>query len=216
MAILKSTCPHCVTHNIALMVTGSFNSFDDYTWAIFLKCPKCLMPTCAVLHDTDGDGNWDPGDLKDSAGDPTDHGWTIIGFWPEPAKPLIPENLPKNVERIYLQAERNFPVQGNEEAAGTMYRKALDVGLKEFAPDVRGSLADRIKKLAADNKLTTEIAEWSTHVRVLGNEAAHDDEPPSRADLTDLRNFSEMVMRYLFSLPAMVAARKPPVTSGEP
>jgi hypothetical protein len=32
-----------------------------------------------------------------------------------------------DIVRIYLQAESNFRIEGNEEAAGTMYRKALDI-----------------------------------------------------------------------------------------
>ena len=134
--------------------------------------------------------------------------WVVERFWPEPPRLLVPEALPPDVERIYLQAERNFPTEGNEEAAGTMYRKALDVGLKKIDPAAKGTLAARIKNLAAAGKLTPDIAEWADHVRDLGNEAAHDEEPPTRPELADLRNFTEMVMRYLFSLPAMVSARK--------
>ncbi|MGJ5075509.1 DUF4145 domain-containing protein [Bradyrhizobium oligotrophicum] len=133
----------------------------------------------------------------------------VKDFWPPPPGPLIPEHLPPDVERIYLQAERNYSIEGNEEAAGTMYRKALDVGLKKIDPDARGVLAARIKKLAGASKLTPDIAEWADHVRDLGNDAAHEEAPPTRQELEDLRNFTEMVMRYLFSLPALVQARKP-------
>jgi hypothetical protein len=148
------------------------------------------------------------------SGDVLGHGWEIKQFWPAVPGPLIPENLPVDVERIYLAAERNFPTPGNEEPAGAMYRKALDVGLKKIDPETKGVLAIRIKKLAAAGKLTPDIAEWSGHIRVLGNEAAHDEDPPTREELTDLRNFTEMVMRYLFSLPSMVGARRPKTISG--
>jgi hypothetical protein len=139
--------------------------------------------------------------------DLTNH-FYVEEFWPEAAGPVIPENMPSDVERIYLQAERNYPTEGNEEAAGTMYRKALDVGLKKIDATVTGTFAARIKKLAANGKLTADIAEWADHVRDLGNEAAHEDAPPTREELTELRSISEMVMRYLFSLPAMVQARR--------
>jgi hypothetical protein len=135
--------------------------------------------------------------------------YTVKAMWPEVAGPVIPEAMPPDVERIYLQAERNFPIAGNEEAAGTMYRKALDIGLKKIDATVKGTLATRIKKLAEAGNLTKDIAEWSDHVRDLGNEAAHEEVPPTREELEDLRNITEMVMRYLFSLPAMVKARKP-------
>jgi hypothetical protein len=53
---------------------------------------------------------------------------------------LIPEYLPPEIERIYIQGERNFPTEGNEDAAGTMYRKALDIGLKQIDPGLTGML----------------------------------------------------------------------------
>jgi hypothetical protein len=143
-------------------------------------------------------------------GDVAGRAWKVEEFWPKVAGPLIPENLPTDVERVYLQAERNFPTLGNEEAAGTMYHKALDIGLKKIDPAATGMLKAKFKKLAADGKLTADIAEWSDHVRDLGNEAAHEEDPPTREELIDLRSFTEMVMRYLFTLPTMVTARKPP------
>lgn len=202
--ILKYKCPHCRTDGLALDIVETHPfSKNKHAVAVHLQCPKCERPCCAIMFQTNE--VWPQAAKRD----PQDNGWTIHEFWPKEDGPLIPESLPPDVERIYLQAERNFPVEGNEEAAGTMYRKALDVGLKKIDPTSTGVLAARIKKLAAAGKLTPDIAEWSDHVRDLGNEAAHDEEPPTREELTDLRNFAEMVMRYLFSLPALVTARKP-------
>jgi hypothetical protein len=188
-------------------------SFGDWQATVHLDCPKCNLPSCAVLVAPAGSvltiNKWDGYD-----GDLLSHDWEVKHFWPAVPGPLIPENLPSDVERIYLAAERNFPTPGNEEPAGAMYRKALDVGLKKIDPDTKGMLATRIKKLATAGKLTPDIAEWSGHIRVLGNEAAHDEDPPTREELTDLRNFAEMVMRYLFSLPSMVSARKPKTGPG--
>jgi hypothetical protein len=80
--------------------------------------------------------------------------------------------------------------------------------LKKISPDASGTLAARIKKLAAEHKLTPAIAEWADHIRELGNESAHEDKPPSKEDLTALRSITDMVMRYLFTLPKMVELRK--------
>jgi uncharacterized protein DUF4145 len=202
--ILQYKCPHCETNNIALdVIKAAPFERDAKVMVVHLQCPKCELPSSALM--AYGGQEWPQQPKRD----PQNYEWTVWKFWPEAVGPLIPESLPPDVERIYLQAEHNFPVKGNEEASGTMYRKALDVGLKKIDPDTTGTLAARIKKLAAANKLTPDIAEWSDHVRDLGNEAAHEEEPPTRAELADLRNFTEMVMRYLFSLPALVTARKP-------
>jgi Domain of unknown function (DUF4145) len=153
--------------------------------------------------------------LQGQPGDLTQHGWQVFSFWPVAPGPLIPEHLPPEVERVYLQAERNFPISGNEEAAGTMYRKALDVGLKIIDPSVTtGVLKARIATLVQRNLLTPALGEWAEQIRLLGNEAAHEIDQPTRDEVEALRNFSDLVLRYLFTLPAMVAARKAPVSAG--
>jgi hypothetical protein len=99
-------------------------------------------------------------------------------------------------------------MSGNEEAAGTMYRKALDVGLKLVAPTVTGTLKARIATLVQQHILTQALGEWAEQIRLLGNEAAHEIDQPTREEVKALRNFSDLVLRYLFTLPAMVATKR--------
>lgn len=143
-------------------------------------------------------------------------GWAIQDFWPEVPIPTAPELLPPDVTRVYLQAERNFTILGNEEAAGIMYRKALDVGLKKIDPSLTGTLGTKIKRLSDSARLTTDIAQWAGHIRDIGNDATHEEDPISRDELVDLRNFSEMVLRYLFSLPNAVKKRRGEKLDWEP
>jgi hypothetical protein len=69
-------------------------------------------------------------------------------------------------------------------------------------------LGAKIKKLAASGKLTTDLAEWSDHIRDLGNDATHEETPLTRKELEELRGFTEMVLRYLFTLPNMIKKRR--------
>jgi hypothetical protein len=151
--------------------------------------------------------------LQGVQGDLTQHKWEVVKFWPVAPGPLIPEHLPPEVERVYLQAERNFPISGNEEAAGTMYRKALDVGLKIIAPSVTGTLKARIATLVQQNLLTPSLGEWAEQIRLLGNEMTHEIDQPTHEEVEALRNFSDLVLRYLFTLPGMVTARKASVSA---
>jgi hypothetical protein len=201
-----------LTKDIALGVVA-WTKLADQKAVAHLECPRCKMPSAAEISIASGKPSSVPGfgHLIQHGGDPTLHGWTIDYFWPDIPKPNLPEFLPPEVERIYLQAERNFAVAGNEDAAGTMYRKALDIGLKAISPSLTGMLGPKIKKLTENGVLTNDIAAWSDQVRELGNEAAHDAPQPTREDITDLRNFAEMVLRYLFTLPNMVRKRR-----GEP
>lgn len=212
MATFTHKCPHCLTEHIALIVMAGW-MLEDFIAALVFQCPKCRGPGAAIIETIDSRAAIYPRDWMSSSGDIAAYWGIKSGPWPAVPPPLIPDHLPEDVQRICLQAERNFPVAGNEEAAGTMYRKALDVGLKKIDPDAKGVLAARIKKLAADHKLTPAIAEWADHIRDLGNEAAHENEPPTREELAALRSFTEMVMRYLFTLPKMVELRKDPAAA---
>ena len=98
------------------------------------------------------------------------------------------ENLPKNWD-----------------AAGAMFRKALDVGLKvKFPEDSKGSLYERIGRAAQRHDLTPELAEWAHKIRLDGNDAAHGEVPFSDEDAERLQVFTELVFRYLFTLPGMM------------
>ena len=211
MAILTHKCPHCLTEHIAMRSVAS-TAMGGWNCALHVVCPKCQYPSSAHLTST-GQGAPQPDQLHSQPGDVVQLNWTVQTVWPAPPSLLIPENLPTDVERIYVQAERNFPVTGNEEAAGTMYRKALDVSLKIIAPDVTGVLKSRIAKLVSKNLLTPSRGEWADQIRLLGNDTAHELDQPTREELEALRNFSDLVLRYLFTLPALVAARKAPVAA---
>jgi hypothetical protein len=186
---------------------------DMHTGFLHLSCPKCNFPSSAKIMATTATPH---GNLMQHPGEFSVLGWRQAGFWPDPPKPIIPELLPPDVERIYLQAERNFPILGNEEAAGAMYGKALDIGLKKIDPTLSGMLGQKIKKLSENGKLTADISEWSKHVRDIRNDAVHEEDPVTREELIVLRNFSEMVLRYLFSLPNAVRKRRSEKLEWEP
>ncbi len=97
-----------------------------------------------------------------------------------------------------------------------MYGKSLDIGLKKIDPKLTGMLGQKIKKLSADGKLTTDISEWSQQIRDIRNDAVHEEDPVTREELIALRNFSEMVLRYLFTLPNAVRKRRGEKLEWEP
>lgn len=215
MATIKHECPHCRVKDMALVVsTWTPHSGTRYAGIAHLTCPRCSLPSAAKIEARQGGGEYNQ--LIQNGGDPTYNSpWAISNFWPRPSGPEVPDNLPEDVNRIYLQAESNFAINGNEEAAGTMYRKALDVGLKKIDTALTGTLGQKIQSLTKSGKLTSDILEWSTHVRDLGNDAAHEEIPPTREELENLRGFTDMVLQYLFTLPAMVKKRREQIPSAE-
>jgi hypothetical protein len=172
MAVLTHKCPHCLTEHMGLRVVAV--EVANAGASVHLNCPKCKNPSSARIVPAREQNviGWNV--LMQQPGEIVDLAWKIEKFWPEVPGPIIPDLLPPEVERIYLQGERNFPIEGNEEAAGTMYRKALDVGLKIVDPSITGVLKARIAELVKQNKITPSLGEWADQIRLLGNDTAHE------------------------------------------
>ena len=97
-----------------------------------------------------------------------------------------------------------------------MFRETLEEALKELFPDLSGeSLSFQIKEAAAQQALTPDLAEWSHHIRLEGNKAAHA-APYKEEEAHALAAFTEMVLRYLFTLPGMVKEKRGQAQKGEP
>ena len=107
-----------------------------------------------------------------------------------------------------LQAEKNFPIAGSEEASAMMYRRSLELTLADLYPAQKGTLAKRIKDLVEKHTLPEAMGQWADEIRQLGNEAAHDPDDVDRPQLTMIRGFTDATLRYLYTLPAEVAARR--------
>jgi hypothetical protein len=153
--------------------------------------------------------------LKEGPSVPGD-AWEVQSFWPKPQPTRIPEYLPDVVARAFRQGETNLGIADHEEAAATMFRRALDTALKLKFPEMKGDLNKKIIKLAETHVIPATLAEWAHEVRGIGNDGAHDLEGCSQDDAEAARDFVDAVLRYLFSLPGMIAARRPEASEPEP
>ncbi len=120
----------------------------------------------------------------------------------------IPEHLPENVRKFFVQGVDNLH-QKNFDAAGLMFRKALEVALKRIIPDHNQcSLHKLIKKAASSGNLTSELAEWADEIRILGNSAAHEDNPFSMDEAQQVSEFAKLVLNYVVTLPEKLRAAR--------
>src|SRR5690349_3365611 len=127
---VQLNCPHCLTTNsgftglsYALLRPGG----PDYI--VLLQCGVC--------------GN---GVIGKYAGGPNFPTWfsnqlgqkpALIETWPERRVTEVPQHLPDNVASYYRQGMGSLD-QKHYDAAGTMFRKALDTGLKKLNPQGKG------------------------------------------------------------------------------
>ncbi|WP_305547532.1 DUF4145 domain-containing protein [Methylobacterium sp. NEAU K] len=127
--------------------------------------------------------------------------------YPPSAVSSAPDHVPEKVARVYVQAEE-AEKRNHLDTAAMGYRKTIDIGLKAFAPDVRGDFGPRINKLAEDGKLPPALKDWCHQVRLLGNEGTHELDEPAAEDVADLAGFTQSVLEYLFTMPKRVEDRK--------
>lgn len=233
MALLVFDCPHCSTVRSGLSVFGTrlwpkefkkqvgaarAGHSPQYRWDIVVgaQCHNCHKPVSAHLT---GGGDPQHEGAYEAFGQHTNHkllspgnvvdlGFSIVDVWPAKPVPSVPAHVPPAVERAMLQAEKNFPQEGNEEAAAMMYRRALELTLGDLHPALKGSLAARIKNLVGQKVLPQAVGDWADEIRELGNEAAHDPTEVSREELEMIRGFADATLRYLYTLPAEVSARR--------
>ncbi len=90
------------------------------------------------------------------------------------------------------------------------YRKALDIATKALASEKEAgmNLAPRVKAMKEAGKIAVDLADWADRVRSLGNEANHEAGEPSKEDIDDLANFTEMTLVYLFEMPERVRLKR--------
>ena len=198
MSIFQANCPYCGTNGVAFSVIEERPSGVNFTrrWETFAICGHCARAVLAIFYMPDDNK---PSDYMKAG---ASRNLPRPELFPSPTATEASEHTPDNVARFYTQGMENL--SRNWDAAGTMFRKALDTGLKKKFPELRGNLKTRIDRAVADGKLLPELGDWAHQIRLGGNDAAHDDEPFTKEEAEGLQTFTRLVFLYLFTLPGML------------
>jgi hypothetical protein len=199
-------CPYCQTKRAAFHgnYPVPFKPGDTNNFIMLMQCQICGHGIVAKFYSSNGHqfSQWVQGQVG-MAGNAT-----LEQTFPKPVAAAAPGHTPENVGRFYLQGMDN--IARNFDAAGTMFRKSLDAALKHLDPTGKGTLEKRIDNLPAATGVTPAMKDWAQQIRHLGNDAAHEDDPFTEAEAKSLQAFTELFLTYAFTLPGMLAARKPP------
>ncbi len=196
-ASIPLTCPHSRTERALFTVGGFMPMPTESNFSIvLLQCSICsegvILKTFGSVQSWMQSGSI--GHVK------------MLRHYPISEKPAAPQHVPTNVARFYLQGEDNV-ARRHFDASGAMFRKALDTALKAIHPEGKGVLAKRIDNLPVETGVTHAMKQWAHEIRHLGNDAAHDEEPFSEAELASLMGFTRLFLTFAFTLPGMIAAR---------
>ena len=203
--VFQADCPHCGTRRVSFSIvceSPRLKHQDSNVWDCLADCANCTCSVLAVFFMCDDLRPTEAAFRRDLAR----HELLRVS----PSGPRIPEYVPENIAAFYDQGldslYRNF------DAAGAMFRKSLDIALRMKFPDVEGSLKQRIDRAAKQHMLTEDLAEWSHRIRLGGNTAIHEDRPYTQEEAQHLQVFCDLVLRYLFTLPGMLAKARQSVS----
>jgi hypothetical protein len=113
-----------------------------------------------------------------------------------------PSHWPDDVGRYWIQARRSIETE-SWDAAAIVIRSALQLAVRY--KDAKGkTLQQEVSNLVETGLLPPLMEEWSTEVRLLGNEGTHP-KPGAQGvqeqDVKDMMRFLESLLEYLFTLP---------------
>jgi hypothetical protein len=123
---------------------------------------------------------------------------------------VVPSHTPTPIDRYYLQAADALQ-SGHSDASGAMSRKVVDVSTQQLLGEDSknySTIQKRIDALAAKNLLTPDLKDWAHQVRLGGNDAAHDEDPYTNEEASELLSFVELYLTYVYSLPGRLKARR--------
>lgn len=232
MALIVSNCPHCFTQSSAMVLFGvrflpvergeqvegtGANGLPKFQWDCVVSaiCQVCFLPLSALLHSPYKNTK---SEYKNSVaqassvlmgeGNVVTLGFKLKDFWPKPEPPNIPAHLPESVAKAFRAAENNYQMVDGEDAAAMLYRRAIDVAIREKHPEIGGLLAKRITALTDQGLLPPSMKAWADQIRLIGNEGAHEPEGVTKEDLTPMRGFTEAFLRYFITIPFEVDLRR--------
>lgn len=205
MPSLVTNCPHCDTKSAGFTYMSEFVvPQKQVTYAVTACCNVCGMPICVVLYNPpahrDGRKPSDfTGNLMSSGGR-----FEVVAMYPSSVLDDSPSDIPENVRNAFLQASGSRRAQHFDAACG-MYRRAMELALKAFSPDIEAwKIEKRIDRMAAENKITSELKIWAHELRLDGNDALHGDDEATSEMAAQMHELCKFLLIYLYTLPAQV------------
>lgn len=129
----------------------------------------------------------------------------IFNQYPRDKTRAAPKDVPQRIGGIFLEAQENLS-RGRFDTCVMLCGKVLDLSTKGMDP--LWSLEKRLKKLAADGKISNDVAAWAEEIRLDRNDAVHSDTEFDRTDAEEILGFTEAFLNYIYTLPALVKQRR--------
>lgn len=208
MGVLVMDCPHtnCSATHASFTVKASYlykPGNGSHIYWLTLACPVCAA---AVLVKCSSLSSYDPIQVHGPIDKIADT--RVLSTDPQPAATSAPDFVEPNVARTFERANGAIK-RGEAETAGMLLRKMLDSVISNKFPHTgNGMLGSKMAKLVPNTDLPESIVNWAKELKDLGNEAAHEAHDPDMAQITELRDFAELLLTYVYTLPHRLAVMR--------
>lgn len=133
---------------------------------------------------------------------------------PKPKELKAAPYTPQKIADTYVTAlkilncsTKDLLTEADAEACCMTIRKAVELAVNEQNATGK-NLYQKIEDLANRNILTDSMRMWAQEIRSIGNDGAHEDGAVSLRDAEQATFFADMLFRYLYTLPGMIAERR--------
>ncbi|WP_230947854.1 DUF4145 domain-containing protein [Burkholderia territorii] len=207
MPTLVHDCPYCGATKATFNVPyANPHQSDRFQWNAMGICPACGygIAVRARTHRTQpaiGNLLQLPGNLANN------EAVLAVEVFPERVRIESPEHIPERAARAFVEGSESL-ASGRATAAAAMFRRCLELALKEHSPDIEAwKLEKRIDKLFAQGRITKDLQEWAHRIRLEGNDALHEAEEFTPKTAGEMMEFTRMVLMYLYTLPERINRR---------
>lgn len=206
MPVFTYDCPHCGARKATFSLMNGGRQPNSHLTNALGTCPACFNPIALIVFMSSGTVDQLVGDLTTKS--PGNTGF-VMAVYPSRKQSISPAHVPPAAAKSFVEGGECLS-DGRYTSAVAMFRRSLEICLKNFSPDIEAwKLEKRIDKLADKGLITPDLKTWAHKIRLEGNEAVHEEDEPTREAATELQLFTEMVMTYLYTLPAKVQANLP-------
>ena len=112
-------------------------------------------------------------------------------------------HVPTEVCSLYDNARRCMSVSAYTAAVLVCRKLLMHIAVEKNAPEGK-SFLEYVEYLCEKGYVPPDGKGWVDHIRTRGNEANHEIAEVSRTDAEALISFSEMLLRFVFELPARI------------
>jgi len=214
-------CPRCgqvrTTFDVrASTYVGKSNATWE-EWECFLQCRQCFKPSIGLLRAR----SFSTDSPSKKGGEYVNAGFELVEWiFNVPNRRGCPDYVPDDVKRIFEEAASCSAI-GAWDAAGTMFRKTLDVATRSITPKPDSSaeprptswkaykdLRLRLDWLFENRLLDPSLKDLSSCIHEDGNDAAHDPTGIRKPEAEDLADFTENVLETIYTVPGQIAENR--------